>query len=90
MNESPLLEDLIKDFQSTKEALQTEVDLVDPLAAKMRKPMAHRFFQTGSLLALEFLMWILVVACFGFILFMNKLYPFYYLDEIAQDRKSVV
>lgn len=85
MNDHTLFEDLLRDFQDQKITLNTQMELVDPLAGKMRKPMAHRFFQTGSLLALEFLMWILVVACFGFLVFMNKFYPFYYLDQITND-----
>jgi len=85
MNDPELLKDLIKDFQSQKQALKTQMELVDPMAAAMHKPAAHRFIQAGFLLFLELFMWVLVVACFAVLVFGDKLYPFYYLSQIVHD-----
>jgi len=65
--------------------LKSQIELVDPMAANLRQRAATRFFQAGFLLLLEFIVWILLVACFAFVVFMNKLYPFYLLDQIAHD-----
>lgn len=89
MTEPSLLEHLIKDFQEQKEILHKQIESVDPLAASIRQPIATRLFHSGFLIMLEIFAWILVVATIAFVLFMDKLAPFYYLNQIAHDTQII-
>src|SRR5690606_6524839 len=89
MTEPSLLEHLIKDFQEQKEILHKQIESVDPLAASIRQPIATRLFHSGFLIMLEIFAWILVLATVAFVLFMDKLAPFYYLNQIAHDTQII-
>lgn len=83
MNIPTILEDLIKDFYQGRGANLEEIEQTDLLVAKIKKPFAYRFFQTGFSLFLELLLWIGMVACFAAIIFMEKLYPFSVLSHLT-------
>ena len=85
MTDPSLVEHLIKDFQEQKATLKAQIELIDPIAASIRKPAATRLFHSGSLILLEFIMWILALFSIAFILFFDKLAPFFYLSQIAND-----
>ena len=83
MNIPAILEDLIKDFQEQRHANLQEIEWTDELMAKIKRPFAARFFQTGFSLVLELLLWVAFVAAIGAIIFMERLYPFSVLGQIA-------
>ncbi|WP_118975584.1 hypothetical protein [Taibaiella koreensis] len=80
-----LQEDLIRDFQEQKKTVKEQVALIDPMATSLRKPAAKRLFHTGIIVFMEILCWLLVLGCIAFVLFADKLYPFYYLSQLQHD-----
>ncbi len=80
-----LKEDLILDFQEQKKALAGQMDLINPMATSLRKPAARRMADAGFLIFLEILVWAACLSCIAFLVFMNKLYPFYYLSQLKHD-----
>jgi hypothetical protein len=80
-----LQEDLIRDFQEQKKTINEQVDLIDPMATLLRKPAARRLFHTGMIIFLEIIAWLLLLGCIAFAVFMDKLYPFYLLNQITHD-----
>src|SRR5690606_17321500 len=83
--DSNLTTDLILDFQDQKLQLEKQIQQTDPIATALHTKAGRHFFQTGFILFLELLVWILLVACAAFLIFMNKLYPFHYLFQIKAD-----
>lgn len=81
MNIPILLNDLIKDFAQGRETNKQVIDLTDSLVAKIKTPLAYRFFQSSFSLVLEFLLWVAIIACFALIILMNKFYPFSLINE---------
>lgn len=75
-------EDLILDFQEQKKALASQIDLIDPMANNLRKPAVRRMLDTGILVFMEILVWLGVLCFITFIIFMEKLYPFMYLNDL--------
>lgn len=80
-----LSEDLIRDFQEQKKATNEQIMLVDPMATSLRKPAAQRLFHTGLIVFMEILAWLLFLGCIAFAIFSDKLYPFYYLNQLLHD-----
>ncbi|WP_118952145.1 hypothetical protein [Taibaiella helva] len=80
-----LQEDLIRDFQEQKKTVNEQVTLIDPMATSLRKPAAKRLFHTGLIVFMEILCWLLMLGCIAFVLFADKLYPFYYLSQLQHD-----
>lgn len=80
-----LQEDLIRDFQEQKKTISEQVDLIDPMATLLRKPAARRLFHAGFIIFMEIITWLLVLGCIAFALFMDKLYPFYLVNQITHD-----
>lgn len=78
-------EDLIRDFQEQKKTVNEQLALIDPMATSLRKPAAKRLFHTGLIVFMEILCWLLVLGCIAFVLFADKLYPFYYLNQLLHD-----
>ncbi len=85
MKLNSLKDDLIRDFQDQKRAVNEQVALIDPMATSLRKPAAKRLLNTGFIVMMEVLSWLLFLGCIAFIIFMDKLYPFYYLNKIVYD-----
>lgn len=80
-----LQEDLIRDFQEQKKTIREQVKLIDPMATSLRKPAAKRLLHAGFLVFMEILTWILFLGSVAFVLFLNKLYPFYLLNSLVHD-----
>lgn len=83
--DSNLTNDLILDFQDQKLQLDKQVQQTDPMATALHTKAGRHFFQTGFILFLELLVWVLLVACVAFLIFMDKLYPFHFLFQIKAD-----
>ncbi len=85
MKKTSLKEDLISDFQDQKKAVSEQLSLIDPMATSLRQPAAKRLLNTGFIVLMEIISWLLFLGCIAFILFMEKLFPFYYLPKIIHD-----
>lgn len=85
MKSFALQEDLIRDFQEQKKTISEQVALIDPMATSLRKPAAKRLFNAGFLIFMEIVAWMLLLTCIAFVIFMDKLYPFYFLSQIRHD-----
>lgn len=83
MNIPTLLEDLIREFRIGRKTNLQAIEQTDQIVAKLKKPFAYRFFQTGLSLFLELLLWIGTVTCFAVIIFMERLYPFSILGHLS-------
>lgn len=82
---SNLTRDLILDFQDQKVQLEKQIQQTDPIATALHIKAGRHFFQTGFILFMELLVWILLVASVAFLIFMDKLYPFHFLYQIRVD-----
>ncbi len=80
-----LQQDLIRDFQEQKKTVNEQVALIDPMATSLRKPAAKRLFNAGLIVFMEIVAWLLLLGCIAFTIFADKLYPFYYLSQMAHD-----
>lgn len=80
-----LQDDLIRDFQEQKQNITEQVNLIDPMATLLRKPAAQRLIHAGFLVVVEIFAWLLVLATIAFIIFMDKLYPYYLIPKLSND-----
>lgn len=85
MKPSTLKEELIRDFQDQKRAVNEQLALIDPMAASLRKPAAQRLINTSFIVFMEIICWVLFLGCIAFVLFMDRLFPFYYLSKLIHD-----
>ena len=81
---SRLQDDLLHEFREEKEAIRSQIELLEPLAASLRKPAAQRLAGKGLILFTELLCWTLFLAAILTCIFLNKLYPFYLLFELSR------
>ncbi len=88
MATSRLQEDLVKDFQDQKRTINEQIKLIDPMATSLRMPVAQRLLNSSLSVILEILCWLVVVGLIAYILFMDKLVPFYVLSKLIQTGKS--
>lgn len=77
-----LKEDLILDFQEQKKALSEQIELIDPMATSLRKPAARRMLDASMLIFMEILTWMILLCFIAFLIFMDKIYPFVYLNDL--------
>jgi hypothetical protein len=80
-----LQEDLIRDFQEQKKMISEQVDIIDPMATSLRKPAARRLFHAGIIVFMEIIAWLLFLGAIAFAIFMDKLYPFYLVNQIEHN-----
>jgi hypothetical protein len=79
---SRLQDDLLKDFREQKKTIAKQIELFDPLATSLRKPVAQRLMNKGLLLVVEVLFYLLFVGAFCFAAAMNLVYPFTALSGV--------
>lgn len=82
MTSTRLQDDLLKDFKEQRKMIYKQVELLDPLATSLRKPAAQRLISKGSLIFSEVLCYVIVLGLIAFVVFMDKIYPFYILTEL--------
>ena len=88
MTPSRLQEDLIKDFLEQKRTINEQIKLMDPMATSLRKPVAQRLLHSGFSVFLEIICWLLFAALLAYVIFMDKLVPFYVLSKLIQTGKG--
>jgi cell division protein FtsB len=79
-----LQDDLLRQFREEKEMILSQIELLEPLAASIRKPMAQRLAGKGFILFMELLCWLLFLAMIASCFFLNKLFPFYLLFQLSK------
>lgn len=82
MENSRLQDDLLLEFKAERDMISQQLELLDPLAVSLRKPVAARLLNKGLLLLLECICWAGVAGVICFCLFRDRLYPFYLLPRI--------
>jgi hypothetical protein len=82
MESSRLQDDLLLEFRAERDMINTQLELLDPLAIALRKPVAVRLLHKGILIALEGLCWAGAAASVAFCIFRDQIYPFYLLKRL--------
>ena len=76
------MHDLLKEFSEERAMINTQVEMLDPLAVSLRKPAAQRLINSTLLLILEILCYLITLGGIGFIAIMPTVYPFSVLARI--------
>ena len=84
MTSTRLQDDLMQEFQATRQMIQNQLDLFDPMAGSLRRPAAQRILRKGVLIFWELLCYAAVLGSIAAAVFMNRLIPFYMLAELRQ------
>lgn len=94
MSTSRLHDDLLQGFHEEKKLIREQLDVLDPMAVSLRKPVAQRLLSKGLLIFYEILCYLLSVAMLLPVIFINHIYPFHLLNvlrsrEIYTDRLGI-
>jgi len=84
MSATRLQDDLLHEFREEKRTVESQIELIEPLSASLRKPAVQRVASKGLLLFGELLCWAMVLVAVAMCLFLSKLYPFYLLFELSR------
>jgi len=76
MSLTRLQEDLLNDFKEQKQVIIEQIELFDPLATSLRKPVARRLASKGLLIIAEVFCYLMCLGAITFTIFMNLIYPF--------------
>lgn len=79
---SRLQDDLIHEFREEKKMITAQMDLFNPMALSLRKPVAQRLASKGLILFMEIFCWLAALSTIPFGIFLSKLYPFYLLFRL--------
>ncbi len=82
MSLTTLKEDLLAEFREERVMISEQMELLDPLATSLRRPVASRLLSHSTLLLAEFACYILSAASLSFIVFFHRIYPFNLLKVI--------
>ena len=77
-----LQDDLLKEFRAEKELIDRQLNLLDPLAVSLRKPIAARLLNSIVLLVLEGFCWLGISTVLAFCIVRDKIYPFHILARL--------
>ena len=84
-----LQEDLLREFKEERQMIGGQIDLFDPLATTLRKPVAQRLASAGLILFGELLCWLCVLAAIVFAVLIRRLAtPFYALFTVDMQRAT--
>jgi hypothetical protein len=81
-----LNDDLLRDFKEQKEMIYEQVELFDPLGTRLRRPAAVRLVSKTALIITEIFCYLLALGTIAAGVFLDKLYPFYILSEIRNNK----
>ncbi|MGC4059096.1 MAG: hypothetical protein QM743_13415 [Chitinophagaceae bacterium] len=82
MENSRLQDDLLREFREEKEMIATQLDKLVPLGVALRKPVAARVLNKIVLLASELLCYSASLGSILFVVFRDRIYPFYILSRL--------
>ncbi len=83
-----LQDELLHEFREEKRLVVSQTELLEPLAASLRRNAALRLADKSMILIGELICWALLLACIAVMIFMKKLYPFYLLTELSRPEHS--
>lgn len=89
---SSLHDDLLQEYRAERKMVYSQLEVLDPMATSLRKPAAQRLISNGILLICELMCYLLALTAIAFMVFMNKIYPFYILSDLfynAQTRTAL-
>lgn len=89
MESTRLHDDLLREFRQERELINAQLELLDPLAVSLRKPVAARIWSSIVLLVLEGLSWLGIAGVIAFCLVRDKIYPFNVLARLRIKGSSV-
>ena len=82
MSSNRLQDDLLHEFREQKKTNYELIELLDPLATSLSKPAAQRLISKGALVFAEIIFYLLALAAVAFIIFIDKIYPFYIITDM--------
>jgi hypothetical protein len=85
---SSLQDDLLQEYRAERKMVYSQLEVLDPLATSLRKPAAQRLISNGALVICELLCYLLALTAIAFMVFMNKIYPFYMLNDLLYNAQS--
>ncbi len=85
---SSLQNDLLQEFRAERKMVYDQLDVLDPLGTALRKPAAQRLLSSGLLVVCEILCYLLALSTIAFMVFMNKIYPFYILNDLLYNTQA--
>lgn len=88
MTPTRLQDDLIKDFLEQKRTINEQIKLIDPMATSLRRPVAQRLLHSSFSIFLEVICWLLFAGLLAYVVFMDRLVPFYVLSKLIQTGKG--
>jgi len=83
-----LQDDLIIEFREEKKMINAQMDLFNPMALSLRKPVAQRLANKGLIVFMEIFCWLALLGSIAFGIFLDKLYPFYILFQLKKPEFS--
>jgi hypothetical protein len=84
-----LQDDLLREFKQEKELITAQLDRLVPLGVALRKPVAARVFNKILLLSTEVFFYLAAASAIAFIVFRDRLYPFYTLSRLRLHPEQV-
>lgn len=82
MEHSRLQDDLLLEFKTERDLINEQLDLLDPLAVLLLKPVATRILHKGVIILMEIIAWACALTMVAFCLFRDKIYPFHILARL--------
>ncbi len=82
MEHSRLQDDLLQEFRAERDLVNEQLDLLDPLAVLLLKPIATRILHKGVIILLEIIAWLCSIIMIVFCVFRDKIYPFHILARM--------
>jgi hypothetical protein len=83
-----LQDDLLQEYRAERKMIYSQIEVLDPLATSLRKPAAQRLIGNGALIFSELLCYMLALTSIAFMILMNKIYPFYMLNDLFYDAQT--
>lgn len=89
MENTRLQDDLLREFKNEKEMILVQLEKLVPLGVALRKPVAARVLNKILLLSTELFFYLMAVGALAFIVFRDRLYPFYLLSRLRLRPESM-
>lgn len=82
MENTRLQDDLLREFKEEKEMILVQLEKLVPLGVALRKPVAARVLNKILLLSTELFFYLMAAGAVAFIVFRDRLYPFFLLSRL--------
>jgi hypothetical protein len=75
-------EEYFKNLDEEKKLISNQLNLLEPLAVQLRKPVVSRVANNIWLVILELFCWLAIVGCLALLFIKDNIYPFYVIERI--------